>query len=142
MVNNRKILFFSFKFSQLNFLFLKERSVWRFRGQNSGDIEFLPSFQAPRQAELSFQFNSSKAEGNIMCTRDDKFYLKAELLNKNLVFSLNDGKTKKSLATVTCKPGSGGQFNDNKWHRVQLVKKSRELVNCAFKVSQFYKFNI
>ena len=63
-----------------------------------------------------------------MCTKDEKFYLKAEIINKNLVFSLNDVKTKKSLASAVCKPTSGSQFNDNKWHKVQLIKKNREQV--------------
>ena len=96
---------------------------------HSGDIEFLPTLQAPRHAELLFQFNSSKPEGNIMCTKDDRYYLKAEIANKNLVFSVNDVRTKKPLATAMCRPTSGSQFNDNKWHKVQLVKKNREQVD-------------
>ena len=63
-----------------------------------------------------------------MCTKDEKFYLKAEMSNKNLVFSLNDVKTKKVLSSATCKANGLTQFNDNKWHKVQLIKKSRDLV--------------
>lgn len=63
-----------------------------------------------------------------MCTKDDKFYLKAEMSNKNLVFSLNDVKTKKVLASAICKANGASQFNDNKWHKIQLVKKSRDQV--------------
>ena len=64
-----------------------------------------------------------------MCTKDDRYYLKAEIANKNLVFSVNDVRTKKPLATAMCRPTSGSQFNDNKWHKVQLVKKNREQVD-------------
>jgi hypothetical protein len=98
----------------------------------------LPSFQAPRQAELTFQFNSSKTDGILMCSKDDKFYLKAEMSNKNLVFSLNDAKTKKVLSSATCKANGVTQFNDNKWHKVHLIKKSRDLVILKILKSFFF----
>ena len=106
-----------------------ERSIWRFRGASSGDIEFVPYLQPARQAELSFQFNVSRPDGNVMCTRDDNLYLKAELVNQNLIFYLNDVKSKRMLKSVACTPRPGVQFNDNKWHKVQLIKRNRGTVS-------------
>ncbi len=99
--------------------------MWKLRGQNSGEIKFVPQMQVGKQAELQFQFNSSKLEGNLVCTRDDNMYLRAEIVNQNIMLTVSDVKSKRILKSVACKPQPGTLFNDNKWHKVNLVKKSR-----------------
>jgi hypothetical protein len=45
-------------------------------------------------------------------------------VNQNVIFSLNDLKSKKVIKTVGCKYEHGAQFNNN-WHKIHLIKKSR-----------------
>lgn len=102
-----------------------ERSIWKFYGSNSGKIEFIPNLPIGKIAEIKLEFNTSKSEGNILCTRDETFFLKAELFNQNIIFSLNDIKSKRVLKSVACKPQHTSQFNDKNWHKIHLIKRSR-----------------
>ncbi|CAF0717725.1 unnamed protein product [Brachionus calyciflorus] len=103
-----------------------ERSIWRFRGVNSGDIEFVPYLSPSKQSELVFQFNTSKPDGSVMCSKDDNYALRGELKGQNFVLSVMELRSKRILKTSSCPQRS--PLNDNKWHKVQLIKKSRSQI--------------
>lgn len=98
-------------------------STWRFRGINSGDIEFVPYLHESQKAELSFQFNTSMTNGNIMCTKDDTLALNVELVNSILAVSITDIRTRRVLLTTNCRPKPGTHFNDKSLHSFKMVKK-------------------
>lgn len=100
------------------------RSIWTFKGPNSGDIEFTPYLPAARQAELSFQFQP-KSEGNLMCSRDDLLALRVDYKERKLVLTLSDVRSRRVLKTSECQLGAGGSSGEEKWYKVNLVKKSR-----------------
>jgi hypothetical protein len=111
-----------------------QANTWHLKGGlSAGEIEFIPylSSQA-RQAELSFKFNTSRADaGTIMCTRDDQLAVKVELKDQKLLLSVYEAKSRRFLKAVTCQSARSGSFSDNKWHRVQLVKKSRGSISIS-----------
>lgn len=98
-------------------------SIWRFRGINSGDLEFVPYMQEANKAELSFLFNTSMSNGNIMCTKDDTLALNTELVNSVLAVRITDIRTRRVLQTANCRAKPGTRFNDNSMHKVHVIKK-------------------
>jgi hypothetical protein len=42
-------------------------------------------------------------------------------MNQNILFSLNDVKSRRIIKSVGCK----SQINDNNWHKIHLIKRSR-----------------
>jgi hypothetical protein len=98
-------------------------STWRFRGINSGDIEFVPYLHESQKAELGFQFNTSMTNGNILCTKDDTLALNVELVNSILAVSITDIRTRRVLLTTNCRPKPATSFNDKSLHAFRMVKK-------------------
>jgi len=122
-----------------------ERSVWRFRGLNSGKLEFNPYLPTQvDRAQLNFNFNTSKLEGNLLCTKDDNVVLKAELRDSGIFLTVSDLRSKRILKTASCKPSSqGAHFNDNKLHSVTIKKESRNqlLLTCDDGQSQTLQYD-
>lgn len=86
----------------------------------------MPSVE---RGELSFSFNTSKLEGNMLCTKDENVVLKAELKDSGIFLTVTDLRSKRLLKTASCKPNSESQFNDNKLHKVTLSKENRNQVS-------------
>ena len=101
-----------------------KESTWRFRG--NGELDFVPSLLPARLSELKFQFNTSRSDaGTIVCTRDEQLALKVELKDQKLHLSVFDAKSRRFIKAATF---PSQRLNDNRFHRVQLIKKSRGVV--------------
>lgn len=102
-------------------------STWRFRGSNSGQLEFTPT-QLPSptsQQELTFEFNSTS--GTVMCSRDDHLALKVELKDYRVLLSLFDARSRRFIKAATCHQ----QRNGDNWKKVHLVKKNRGYITIS-----------
>jgi hypothetical protein len=121
-------------------------STWSVRGGlTAGEIDFTPpppppGQQPPRHAEINFRFNTSRrggadSGGTLLCTRDEQLALKVELKDQKLLLSLYEvaarsAQARRLIKAVTCQ-SSQQRFNDNRWHRVQLVKRARNQVSIS-----------
>lgn len=99
--------------------------LWRFRGSNSGQINFVPYLSQSRESSLNLKFNTSQPHGVIMCSKDDNYALKAELNNQMLMVSITDLRSRQIIKSAYCQKRS---LSDNKWHKIQIGKKSRSQI--------------
>jgi hypothetical protein len=72
----------------------------------------------PNKGELSFNFNASTVNGNILCTKDDTLALNVELVNSVLIVNVREIRTKRILQTVKCLANSQESLN-----KLKIIKK-------------------
>jgi hypothetical protein len=109
------------------------KSIWRFKSGNFGSVRFLPQLPANlQQSQLSFQFNTSRSDGLLFLTRNDNTVLRLDLKNGRLQLSASDLNNPRFMKTIDCRQNSQQiQFNDNKWHTVELTKRNQQVTfNC------------